>query len=75
MGQQISVEDAFPVYRKRCGELFDETLVLRAQVEVLERQLTAAQEENWRLQQAADEPAAGGPDLAAQSPYPEVEPG
>jgi prefoldin subunit 5 len=77
MGQQISVEDAFPVYRKRCGELFDETLVLRAQVEVLERQLTAAQEENQRLQQAADEPTpvAGGPDLAAQPPYPEVEPG
>ncbi|MEU1443273.1 hypothetical protein [Streptomyces mirabilis] len=75
MGQQISVEDAFPVYRKRCGELFDETLVLRAQVEVLEKQLTAAQEENQRLQQAADEPVAGGPDLAAQPPYPEDERG
>ncbi|MFD7999948.1 HAD family hydrolase [Streptomyces mirabilis] len=70
MGQQISVEDAFPVYRKRCGELFDETLVLRAQVEVLEKQLAAA---NERLQQAAAEPTsvAGGPDLAAQPPYPE----
>jgi prefoldin subunit 5 len=72
MGQQISMEDAFPVYRKRCGELFDETLVLRAQVEVLEKQLTTTREENERLQQAASEaaPVAGGPDLAAQPSYP-----
>jgi ubiquinone biosynthesis protein UbiJ len=66
MGQQISVEDAFPVYRKRCGELFDETLVLRAQVEVLERRVK-------ELEDAAQQPAAGGPDLAAQPPYPEDE--
>jgi prefoldin subunit 5 len=68
MGQQISIEDAFPVYQKRVGELFDETLLLRAQVAGLERQLAAAQEENQRLQQVAA-PAAGGPDLAAQPPY------
>jgi prefoldin subunit 5 len=68
MGQQISVEDAFPVYRKRCGELFDETLVLRAQVEVLERRVK-------ELEQAAQQSAAGGPDLAAQPPYPEDEQG
>jgi hypothetical protein len=58
MGQQISVEDAFPVYRKRCGELFDETLVLRAQVDVLERQLTAAQEENAQLRDQIEPPQA-----------------
>jgi hypothetical protein len=58
MGQQISVEDAFPVYRKRCGELFDETLVLRAQVEVLEKQLTAAQEENAQLRDQIEPPHA-----------------
>ena len=77
MGTQISVEDAFPVYQKRCGELFDESLLLRAQVGALERQLTAAQEEIERLQQAAGEPTpvAGGPDLAAQPSYPEDEPG
>jgi ubiquinone biosynthesis protein UbiJ len=68
MGTQISVEDAFPVYRKRCGELFDETLVLRAQVEVLERRVK-------ELEDDAQQPPAGGPDLAAQPPYPEVEPG
>jgi ubiquinone biosynthesis protein UbiJ len=68
MGQQISVEDAFPVYRKRCGELFDETLVLRAQVEVLERRVK-------ELEDAAQQPVPGEPDLAAQSPYPEAEPG
>ncbi|MEV8033884.1 hypothetical protein [Streptomyces sp. NPDC086182] len=39
MAQQISVEEAFPVYQRRCGELFNETLLLRAQVEVLERRI------------------------------------
>jgi hypothetical protein len=58
MGQQISVEDAFPVYRKRCGELFDETLVLRAQVDVLEKQLAAAQEENAQLRAEIEPPQA-----------------
>lgn len=75
MGQQISVEDAFPTFQKRCRELFEENLLLRAQVEVLERQLAAAKEETERLQQAADEPApvAGGPDLAVQPPPPYAE--
>lgn len=61
--QQIPVEDAFPVYRQRCSELFDENLILRAQVGMLERQLAA-------LQQEADEPAPvlPGPDLAALLP-------
>jgi hypothetical protein len=69
MGQQISVDDALPVFRQKCSELFDETLLLRAQVAGLERQLAATQEENVRLRQSADGPAAGGPDLAAQPPY------
>lgn len=57
MSQQISIEDAFPTFQKRCTELFEETLVLRARVDVLERQKTAAEqrvteleEENARLQ-------------------------
>lgn len=69
--QQISIEDAFPVYRKRVGELHDETLILRAKVDVLERQLAAAQEENVRLRRAAN--AADGPDLAAQPVYPSAD--
>lgn len=66
-GQQISIEDAFPVYRKRVSELHDETLILRAKVDVLEQRLAAAQEENQRLRQAASVP--DGPDLAAQPTY------
>ncbi len=65
--QQIPVDDAFPVYRKRCGELFDETLLLRSKVAFLERELADAREENQRLQAAASLPH--GPDLAAQPPY------
>ncbi|MFG3170560.1 hypothetical protein [Streptomyces sp. NPDC048200] len=64
--QQIPIEDAFPIYRQRCSELFDENLILRAQVGMLERQLEA-------LQQNASEPAPvlpmPGPDLAAQPPF------
>ena len=58
---QISVDDALPVFRQRCGELFDENLLLRAKVAGLERQLAAAQEENQRLQQAKPDPSAFGP--------------
>lgn len=64
---QISVDDALPVFRQRCGELFDENLLLRAKVAGLERQLAAAQEENKLLHTAAS--ASGGPDLAARPPY------
>jgi len=69
MGQQISTDDALPVYRQTCGELFDSNLLLRAQVGSLERQLAALQEENTRLQQGAPT-TPDGPDLAAQPPYP-----
>lgn len=43
MGQQISIEDAFPTFQKRCAELFEENLLLRAQVDVLERKLADAE--------------------------------
>jgi hypothetical protein len=59
-GTQVSVEDVFPVYRKRVSDLQDETLILRAKVDVLEKQLAAAHAENERLKQAAAAPA--GPD-------------
>lgn len=62
-GTQVSVEDVFPVYRKRVSDLQDETLILRAKVDVLEKQLTAAQAENERLKQAAATPV--GPDQTA----------
>jgi hypothetical protein len=65
-GQQIPVDDAFPVYRQKCAELFDETLLLRSKVAWLERELAAAREENQRLQVGA---MPNGPDLASQSPY------
>lgn len=76
MNQQISVEDAFPTFQKRCGELFEENLLLRAQVDVLERQLAAAREEAGRRQQAAAGSAPTiGPDLSEQPPYPDDERG
>lgn len=70
--QQISTDDALPVYRQECGNLFDQTLLLRARIAGLERELAALQEENTRLRESAGEsrPASGGPDLAAVPPYP-----
>lgn len=79
MAQKISMEEAFPTFQKRCTELFEENLVLRAQIDVqerkidaLERQLSAAREENARPQgpNGTPDPAAAGPDLAAVPPYP-----
>lgn len=70
MAQQISIEDAFPTFQKRCRDLFEENLLLLAQVDVLQRQLAAAQEENERIERAGGMPfpPAGGPDLAAHPP-------
>lgn len=62
-GTQVSVEDVFPIYRKRVSDLQDETLILRAKVDVLEKQLAAEKTENERLKQAANAPA--GPDHTA----------
>ncbi len=74
MGQQISIEDALAAFREGHGKLADENVLLRAQVAGLERQLAEAQEENARLQQAGSVPG-GGPDLAAQPPYPDEDRG
>lgn len=70
--QTIPLEDAFPIFQKRCGELHEETLLLRSHVAFLERQLSEARDENSRLKQAAGEPGpvSGGPDLAAVPPFP-----
>lgn len=65
MGQQISIEDAFPTFQKRCRELFEENLLLRAQVDVLERKVSELEQQPI--------PSAGGPDLAAQQPFPDEE--
>ena len=74
---KILIEDAFPIYRERCTELFDENMLLRSQVAGLKRQvgqlnqLVPAQAPESGPAQA--EPTYGGPDLAAQPPYPEHE--
>lgn len=49
MGQQVSAEAALPHFRKRCSELNDETILLRAHAAELEQQLAEAQQENERL--------------------------
>jgi cell division septum initiation protein DivIVA len=67
MSQQISVEDAFPTFQKRCRELFEENLLLRAQVDVLERHVK-------ELEDAAQQPA-DEPEHAPPARYQEVEPG
>lgn len=73
--QQISMEEAFPTFQKRCTELFEANLLLAAKADVLEKRLAAAQEENARLKEAAgqDHTPVGGPDLAATPPYPDTE--
>ena len=50
MGQQVSVEAALGVFRQRCGELHDETLLLKARVAELEQ-------ENAQLRASAPAPA------------------
>jgi hypothetical protein len=72
---KILIEDAFPVYRKRCTELFDENMLLRSQVAGLHRELAAVQEASERAERAGGSPfpPSGGPDLASQPPYPEHE--
>jgi hypothetical protein len=64
------MEDAFPTFQKKCSELFEANLILQAQVDVLQRQLDAANKENARLRQPDNEPAPGGsPDPATQPPH------
>lgn len=69
---KILIEDAFPVYRKRCTELFDENMLLRSQVAGLHRELAAVQGASERAG-GSPFPPSGGPDLAAQPPYPDDE--
>jgi phage shock protein A len=66
MGQQISLEAALAAFREQYGKVADENVLLRAQASQLERRVK-------ELEDAAQLPSAGGPDLAAQPPYPEDE--
>lgn len=56
MGQQISIEDAFPTFQRKATELFEANLLLQAQVDVQGRELAALREENEQLK-AARQPA------------------
>lgn len=69
---RVMLDDAFPVYRQRCTELFDENMLLRSQVAGLKRQVS----ELTQLvppQTPEPEPGYGGPDLTTQPPYPDNE--
>jgi phage shock protein A len=56
MSQQVSVEAALPVFRQRCNELHDESLILRARVTELEQQLADAHQE---IEQLRAQPTMG----------------
>lgn len=45
MGQQVSIESAYEVYRTRASELFHENALLKAQNADLEARVTALQAE------------------------------
>ncbi|MER5750610.1 hypothetical protein [Streptomyces sp. NPDC002088] len=66
--QQISIDDALAAFRESHGKLADENVLLRAQVAGLERRVGELEQ-----QLSPQQPAAGGPDLAAQPPYPNDE--
>jgi hypothetical protein len=70
--QQISMEEAFPTFQRRCRELFEANLLLQVQVDTKDRELAALQGEITKLKEGAGEtrPASGGPDLAAVPPFP-----
>lgn len=74
---RIAIEDAFPVYRKRAAELFDENMLLRSQVAGLKRQVGELSQQLPAPMPgpAQPEPPYGGPDLASQPPYPDEQPG
>ena len=63
---QISMEEAFPTFQKRCTELFDEGMLLRAQVDILERRLAASQEENEKLRSQLPQPEEPAYPMTAQ---------
>lgn len=54
MADHISMEDALPVFRQRCGELADENLLLRSKVAGLERQITALETEKSELMKSLE---------------------
>jgi hypothetical protein len=70
MGQQIPIDAALAGFRKKCGELIDANVLLEVRAEGLQARVAELEEENARLHQAAEGPVSGGPDLAAQPPYP-----
>ncbi|MFM9635989.1 hypothetical protein [Streptomyces turgidiscabies] len=71
--RRIAIDDAFPVYRQRCNELFDENMFLRSQVAGLKRQISELSQlvpaQTPETASGEPEPAYGGPDLAAQPTY------
>lgn len=68
MTQQVSIEDALEAFRTRYGEVADENVLLRAQVAGLQRRLGELEQ-----QLPTQSPPSGGPDLAAQPPFPTAE--
>lgn len=66
MGQKISMEEAFPTFQRRCTELFDEGMLLRAQVHILEQRLAAALEENEKLRAQLPQPEEPAYPMTAQ---------
>jgi len=69
MGQQISMEEAFPTFQKKTRELFEANLLLQAQVDVHERRIAELTEENERLKQTAQQSTAGEPEPAPPASY------
>ena len=56
MGQQISIEDALAAFRRRYGEAADENVLLRAQVDSLERRIAELEQERSGLRAQAEQP-------------------
>jgi uncharacterized protein YlxW (UPF0749 family) len=65
MGQQVSIEAAYEVYRTRASELFHENALLRAQTTDLEARVKALQAE---LEQARAQPAGQAPLACVEQP-------
>lgn len=71
MGQQISMEDAFPTFQKKTTELFEANLLLQAQVDVQGRELAALREENERLKATPQYAVETEPDPMTVPPVPD----
>jgi hypothetical protein len=61
MGQDVSIEAALPVFRRRCSELHDENHILRARVAELEQQLAARDAQQLPGEAEMQESAFDGP--------------